>query len=89
MANNAVWRNTGLPVTFCGVDAKTLLPIIIWLLHMRMWTFYLACAGIVFFAFLSWRGITMTLALRLVRVHLIGNLRPRPESDKWHNRTRW
>jgi intracellular multiplication protein IcmT len=46
------------------------------LVHVRLWTFYVALAGIVVFAVLEWLGLTFPAAVRTVRRWIVGNRRP-------------
>lgn len=35
----APWRNTALPVMFWAVEGYAALPLVLWAVHIRWWTF--------------------------------------------------
>lgn len=71
-----MWRNTMLPVRVYVVDARALVPVMIFVLHWRLSTLYIAAAGIAVFAVLEWFGLTFPAAIRTVRRLAVGRLRP-------------
>lgn len=77
-----MWRNTMLPVRIYVVDARALVPIMIFVLHWRLSTLYAAGVGIALFAVLEWFGLTFPAAIRTVRRLAIGRLRPAVPSWK-------
>lgn len=72
--NKSAWRDAGKLPRILGMDARAVFPIFFWLLHMRLWTLYLALASVVFFAGLEKFGYTLPVFLRLVRHKLRGNV---------------
>jgi intracellular multiplication protein IcmT len=71
-----MWRNTMLPVRLYIMDARALVPVLIFLLHWRWATFYLAGGGIAVFTVLEWFGLTFPAAIRTIRRMIVGRLRP-------------
>jgi len=79
-----MWRNTMLPIRIYVADARALIPVMLVLVHIRMWTFYLAIAGIAVFAVLEWFGLTFPAAIRTLRRWIVG--RRRPAIPTWKKR---
>ena len=67
-----MWRNTMLPIRIYIADARALIPMMVVLVHIRLWTFYIALAGIAVFAVLEWLGLTYPAAVRTVRRMIVG-----------------
>lgn len=79
-----MWRNTMLPIRIYVADARALIPLIVVLVHIRLWTFYVALAGIVIFAVLEWLGLTFPAAVRTARRWIVGRRRSAiPAWKKW------
>lgn len=70
-----MWRNTMLPVRIYVVDARALVPVMIFMVHWRLSTLYVALAGIAVFAVLEWCGLTFPAATRTLRRLAVGRLR--------------
>lgn len=70
------WRNTARPIRFFNVDARAAIFLLIFLVHIRLWTFVLAIGAILFFMILERFGLTLPLAMRRARVWFIGKKRP-------------
>jgi len=70
------WRNSMKPVKFFGLDARVAFFVLIFIIHMRLWTFGLFC----FVAFVFWllerKGLTFDAALRSFRTWILGSKRP-------------
>ncbi|GAD11720.1 hypothetical protein GFGA_2d0076 (plasmid) [Gluconobacter frateurii NBRC 103465] len=77
-----MWRFTADPVRLLIIDARALAPFALWIAHMREWTFILAIIGVLFFSILAWLGLTLPVAVRMLRVILYGPVRPRLPSWK-------
>lgn len=71
-----MWRNTGLPVRVLMLDARACLPIVSFFVYWSWPTFYVAVLGTVFFAIISFLGLTLPAFLRLVRRLVVGPVRP-------------
>ncbi len=70
------WRNTQKPTRFFFMDARASIGILIFLVHMRSWTFGVACFVMLVFWFLERRGMTFDASLRAFRCWLLGTRRP-------------
>jgi intracellular multiplication protein IcmT len=70
------WRNTQKPVRFFILDARAFLAVLLFLVHMRLWTFILAITVMIIFLILERRGLTFAASLRAMRSWLIGERRP-------------
>jgi intracellular multiplication protein IcmT len=70
-----MWRNTGQPVRVLMLDARACLPILCFVVKWSWITFYIAATGTVFFAALSFLGLTLPAFLRLGRRFLVGSTR--------------
>lgn len=79
-----MWRNTMLPVRIYVVDARVLIPLMVLLCHIRVWTLYVALIGIAMFAALEWFGLAFPAAVRTTRRWLVG--RRRPAIPSWKRR---
>ncbi|WP_220791739.1 MULTISPECIES: IcmT/TraK family protein [Gluconacetobacter] len=77
-----MWRFSADPVRLFIVDARAMAPMLLFLVHMRLWTLITAVAGVVFFAVLAWLGLTLPVAWRMFRVIVCGPRRPRLPSRK-------
>lgn len=82
MANNIEtdgdwhWRNSMKYVKFFALDARVALFLMIFLLHMRPWTFGLFCAVCLLFWLLERKGLSFDAAIRSFRTWLLGSKRP-------------
>lgn len=70
-----MWRNTMLPVRVYVVDARVLIPLMVVLVHIRLWTFYVALGGLAVFTALEWLGLTFPAAVRTARRWIVGSRR--------------
>ncbi len=84
-----MWRDSARTPKFFFIDARSLLPLSIWLLHMTRWTFYIALAGCGFFILLQRWRITPMVCWRLFRTKLIGPVRPVSDRTMMRKRARW
>ena len=67
-----MWRNTGLPVRVLMLDARACLPILCFVVKWSWITFYVAVTGVLFFAVISFFGLTLPAVTRLMRRLLVG-----------------
>lgn len=70
------WRNTARPVRFFHVDYRAGVFLFVFMMHIRLWTFLLLLAVMTILWLLEKRGLTMPLALRRLRLWVIGPFRP-------------
>jgi intracellular multiplication protein IcmT len=71
-----MWRYTALPVKLAMLDARACFPVLAFVLYWSWATFITAIIGTVFFTVISWFGLTVPAALRLLRRMLVGAVRP-------------
>jgi intracellular multiplication protein IcmT len=67
------WRDSARSARFFLVDARAAFPLLLFLLHIRWWTFGVAVFAIVFFAIIEHYGFTVPVFLRTVRSFLAGS----------------
>lgn len=70
------WRNTMKPVRFFMLDARVAIFFMIFIFHMRVWTFGLFVVVGLFFWFLEKRGLGFGAAMRTFRTWILGRRRP-------------
>lgn len=69
---DAHWRDSARPTKFFIFDAKAAFPLLLFLLHMRLWTFIVAIVAWLFFTYLNYRGFSIAVFLRWLRSTLAG-----------------
>jgi len=74
------WRDSARPARFLFFDARAAFPLLLFLLHIRLWTFILAILATTFFAFLERKGFSLIVFARWLRTTLAG---PRKTSAPW------
>lgn len=77
---NAHWRDSARPARFFFIDANVAFPLIVFLVHIKLWTFILAVVVMVFFSILSRYGYGVDVFLRILRSTLAG---PRKMAIPW------
>lgn len=77
---DAHWRDSARYPRFFIIDARAAFPILLALIHMRLWTFILALIVTLFFAVLHRYGFTITVFGRWA-LSLIGG--PRKIAVPW------
>lgn len=70
------WRNTARPARFFAIDARACLVVLLFLVHVRLWTFILMIVVLAALGVLERYGMTLPVALRRLRLFFIGNYRP-------------
>lgn len=70
MAN---WRDSARMPRFFMFDARAALPLLFFLLHIRIWTLILAIIATIFFAAIERYGFTVAVFLRWLRCKIIGD----------------
>jgi intracellular multiplication protein IcmT len=66
------WRDSARAARFFFVDARAAFPLLLFLLHMRLWTFILAIVTMIFFALLEKYGFTVIVFGRWIRTFMAG-----------------
>lgn len=69
----AHWRDSARNVRFWIVDSRACFPLLLFLMHIRLWTFIVAIVTTVFFATLERYGFTPVVFLRFMRSFLAGS----------------
>jgi intracellular multiplication protein IcmT len=69
----AAWRDTARSARFFFVDYRAAFPLLLFLLHIKFWTFFLAIGVIVCLYILERYGYTVPVFLRIVRSFLAGS----------------
>ena len=77
---NAHWRDSARPAKFFFFDAKAAFPLLLFLVHIRWWTFILAIIAMLFFTILNRYGFSVNVFLRWFRSFLAG---PRKIAIPW------
>ena len=68
----AHWRDTARTPKFYMVDGRAAFPMLLFLLHIRWWTFFVAFGFSLFFSIIAYYGFTITIFCRLVRNFFAG-----------------
>jgi intracellular multiplication protein IcmT len=76
----AHWRDSARSARFFVIDARSALPCLLLLVHIRWWTFWTFLGVTIFFAILERFGFTMIVFARLARSLLAG---PRKLCRPW------
>ncbi len=71
----AHWRDSARRPKFFIIDAYATFPLLVFLLHIRLWTFILCFLTILFFAILERFGFTLPVFKRFFRSFLAGPTR--------------
>lgn len=82
----AHWRNTFRPARFFLMDARAGVALLLFLLHIRLWTFILAVAVMLTFWWLERIGMNAASAFRAIRAWFAGPLRPARHAHKIRGR---
>lgn len=76
----AHWRNSAKSPRFFIIDAKAAFPLLLFLLHITLWSFILAVSAMIFFGLLEHYGFSLNVFLRWLRGILAG---PRKMAIPW------
>jgi len=68
----AHWRDSARPAKFFIFDAKAAFPLLLFLLHIELWTFVVAISAMFFFTILNRFGYSTTVFLRCTRSFFAG-----------------
>lgn len=74
------WRDSARRLKFFIWDGNASFPMLVFLVHMRLWTFIFAIVTMVFFTILNRYGFSPKVFMRWLRSFLAG---PRKESTPW------
>lgn len=70
--SDANWRDSARTPKFFIFDAKAAFPLLLFLLHIRLWTFALAVVAWLFFTYLNYHGFSLEVFIRWLRTTLAG-----------------
>ena len=70
--DQAHWRDSARSVRFFIWDGKTAFPMLLFLLHIRLWTFIVAVLAMLFFTVLNRYGFSVIVFLRWFRSLIAG-----------------
>ena len=79
----AHWRDSARTVRFWIVDYRACFPLMIFIFHIRLWTFLLAIIAIIFFVMIERFGFTVSVFGRWLRSYIAG---PRKIAQPWWGR---
>ncbi len=71
--DNAHWRDSAREARFLFIDATAAIPLLIFLVHIRTWTFVVASLIIAFLTILKRFGFTVVVFMRIFRSFLAGS----------------
>ncbi len=77
---NAHWRDSSRPAQFWIFDARATFPLVLFIFHIKMWTFVLAIIAMIFFALLNKYGFSIPVFWRWLRSTVAGKRR---EARPW------
>ena len=72
-SSNAHWRDSARSARFFIIDAQAAFPVVLFLLHIRLWTFIIAIAATFFFTILNRFGYSVIVFLRFTRTFFAGS----------------
>lgn len=72
----AMWRDSARIVRIGPFDYRAVFPLVLFLLHIRWWTFGLAVFSVLLFGILERFGFSVSVARRFVRVFVSGKTKP-------------
>lgn len=66
------WRDSGRIPRFFIIDARSTFPLLLFLFHIKIWTFVIAAITTTFFGIIGHFGFSTIVFLRVVRTYLAG-----------------
>ena len=70
--NEAHWRDSARSIRFFIWDGQAAFPMLLFLLHMRIWTLVVAVAAMMFFTILNRYGFSIEVFFRWFRSLIVG-----------------
>lgn len=74
------WRDSARVPRFFVVDARAAFPLVLFILHISLWTFIVAAVCMTFFSMIERFGFTVKIFFRWFTAFLAG---PYKTSDPW------
>ncbi len=68
----AHWRDSARNVRLWFIDFRATFPLVVFLFHIRLWTFIFAVLATIFFALLDRFGFTPIVFMRWLRAYIAG-----------------
>jgi intracellular multiplication protein IcmT len=72
---SAHWRDSARSVKLFFIDGAAAFPLLLFIVHIRLWTFILAVIAMLFFTLLNHYGFTVAVFFRWLRNFAAGNRR--------------
>jgi intracellular multiplication protein IcmT len=69
---DASWRDSARYPKFFIFDSRAVFPLLLWMVHMKTWTFTVALITMAFFSLLLRFGFTVSIFLRWIRAIVAG-----------------
>lgn len=69
---DASWRDSARFPRFFIFDARAVFPLMLWMLHIKLWTFVVAIIAMGFFSLLLRFGFTVSTFFRWLRATIAG-----------------
>lgn len=76
----AHWRDSARGVRFFFIDFRAAFPLLVWLFHIKTWTFVFAIVATCFFTLIERWGFSVAVFLRWIRSFIAG---PRKIAQPW------
>ena len=90
MANEVLWRDTGIAPKIFILDASAVFHLALWLFHWSWWTAGIALACMVVLYLVQRTGMSPLACFRALRVTFMGRRREtRSNEFQWRRRCRW
>lgn len=86
-----IWRNSAIFPKLFFLDARAIFPIFLFALHWAKWTFALSVVCIAILVILEKRGLTVSVALRFLKMYLLNGKKRRTHltATTIRKRCRW
>jgi intracellular multiplication protein IcmT len=75
-SDSAHWRDSARSARFFMMDARAVFPFVLFLMHIKWWTFWVAVVGMLFFIAIEKYGFTVPIFLRWLRTSMVGAHKP-------------
>lgn len=68
------WRNSALSVKFFFIEGLACLPLLLFILHIRWWTFYVSVSAVAILVTIRYFGYTVPVAWRALKTWFGGRI---------------
>ncbi len=69
------WRDSGRIPRFFMIDARACFPLLLFIIHIRWWTFFTAFSVVAFFGIIEHYGFSTIVFMRATRSFLAGSIK--------------